>query len=74
METNARPGGGYFFRLRTVVDEKGEIVSCHYAKAYGDIPDLKIYFNPTPNDPNLEFDPKRNLFQGLDPLDQVREP
>lgn len=74
METNANPSGGYFFRLRTVVDEKGKIVSCHYAKAYGDIPDLKIYFNPTPNDPNLEFDPKRNLFEGLDPLDQVRDP
>ena len=32
------------------------------------------YFNPTPNDHNLEFDVKRNLFQGLDTTEQVREP
>ena len=32
------------------------------------------YFNSTPNDKNLEFDPQRNLFQDLDPTEQVREP
>ena len=73
-QTNADPLGGYIFRLRTKLNERGEIISCHYAKAYGDIPDLKIYFNPTPNDRNLEFDPERNLFTNLDSTEQVREP
>ena len=73
-QTNGDPLGGYFFRLRTRLNEQGEIISCHYAKAYGDIPDLKIYFNPTSNDRNLEFDPSRNLFSSLDPTEQVREP
>lgn len=73
-QTNGDPLGGYIFRLRTKLNERGEIISCHYAKAYGDIPDLKIYFNPTPNDRNLEFDPERNLFTNLDSTEQVREP
>ncbi|MEM6885527.1 MAG: hypothetical protein AAF571_10875 [Verrucomicrobiota bacterium] len=32
------------------------------------------YFNPTPNDRNLEFDPKQNLFKDLDVTEMVREP
>lgn len=32
------------------------------------------YFNPTPNDRNLEFDPKRNLFTDLESTEQVHEP
>jgi hypothetical protein len=32
------------------------------------------YFNPTPNDRNLEFNPKQNLFKGLDSMDRVNEP
>lgn len=32
------------------------------------------YFNPTPNDRNLEFDQKRNLFTDLESTEQVREP
>lgn len=30
--------------------------------------------NPTPNDRNVEFDPKHNLFTDLKPLEQVLEP
>jgi len=30
--------------------------------------------NPTPNDRNVEFDPKKNLFTNLSSLEQVREP
>lgn len=74
VETNNEPDRGYFFRLRTEVDSDGNIISCYYAKAYGDVPDMKIYFNSTPNDKNLEFDLKRNLFQGLEATEQVREP
>ena len=32
------------------------------------------YFNPSPNDRNLEFDLKQNLFKSLDTTEQVREP
>lgn len=59
----------YFLRLRTVVDEKGNILYAHYAKVMGGFiwyPSAKIrfqyHYNPTPNDRNLEFDPNRNLF------------
>jgi hypothetical protein len=75
----------YFFRVRTVVDENGEIKSALYGKIYGGIKfggavehcyvDMKpYYFNPEPNSRNMEFDPKRNLFKKLDILEQVSEP
>ncbi len=32
------------------------------------------YFNPTPNDRNLEFTPRKNLFEDLDRGEQVRKP
>lgn len=32
------------------------------------------YLNPTPNDRNLEFDPKRNLLQGLKATERVESP
>lgn len=35
---------------------------------------LAYYLNPTPNDRNMEFDPKRNLLTGLTPFEEVSEP
>jgi hypothetical protein len=32
------------------------------------------YFNPTPNDRNLEFDPEQNLFDSLEPNERVSDP
>ena len=66
---------GYFFRVRTV-EENGRIVAANYGKITGDIGidprDSKTclitftyYFNPNSLDRNLEWDPKRNLLQGL---------
>ncbi|RXK55071.1 hypothetical protein ESB00_03995 [Oleiharenicola lentus] len=59
----------YFFRVRTVLDSSGKVVSAHYGKIYGDIVfdavrhlRFTYYINPTPLDRNLEFNPKRNLF------------
>lgn len=59
---------GFFVRSRVKLDEKGQIVSANYAKIHGDFvmrADKGIhfcyYYNPTPNDRNLEFDTKRNL-------------
>lgn len=55
------------FRVRSVVSEIGEIRSAHYGKIYptSDITTKEfgfrgVYFNPKPNDTNLEFDPERN--------------
>jgi hypothetical protein len=76
---------GYFFRVRTV-EQDGIIVSAHYGKIRGGIevyPDSKTgkphivftyYFNPTPNDRNLEWDTKKNLFGGLTDMETPREP
>ena len=52
----------YYIRVRTQVDEKGNIVSAHYGKIYGDFMSFTYYLNPTPNDRNMEFDPQKNLF------------
>jgi len=32
------------------------------------------YFNPVPNDPNLEFNPKKNLFPANFPGANVNDP
>jgi hypothetical protein len=76
----------YFFRIRTVQDEKGQIQSALYGKIYQDIrlyvgtrapkPGIGFayYLNPNPNDRNVEFDPKRNLFTKLKTEEQVTAP
>jgi hypothetical protein len=75
---------GSFFRVRTV-EQDGKIVSAHYGKIRGGIeiepretPTCTIiftyYFNPTPNDRNLEWDTKKNLFGGLKGMESPREP
>jgi hypothetical protein len=64
----------YFFRVRTVVDDKGNIVSTHYGKIYGDFMEFKYYLNPTPNDRNVEFDPSRNLLKNLKSDEGVSAP
>lgn len=62
-------------RVRTVLDDEGKILRAHYGKIYGPIEfgvgkehrvRFVYYFNPTPNDRNLEFDPDGNLFGGKD--------
>ena len=83
-ETSASPGQPskfeydpnriYIFRVRTARDHEGNIVSAHYGKIYGDFMQFSYYLNPTPNDQNIEFDPKQNLLGGLDALEQVTAP
>jgi hypothetical protein len=73
-ETSALPGQAskvendpnriYLFRVRTVTDDGGNIVSAHYGKIYGDFTQFSYYLNPTPSDRNIEFDPKQNLLGG----------
>lgn len=68
----------YLFRIRSEVDENGEIVGGHYGKIYGfgamlrpdqDFPGGHhtgvIYLNPQEGDRNLEMDLEENLLTGL---------
>jgi hypothetical protein len=79
-----RKDQNYFYRVRTI-REDGKIKSALYGKIYGEIQFDVInsknaiimftyYMNPTPNDRNIEFDPKRNLFTNLKPEERVTEP
>jgi len=60
------PNRIYLFRVRTALDVNGNVVSAHYGKIYGDFMQFTYYLNPTPNDRNIEFDPKQNLI-GVSP-------
>lgn len=72
---------GYFLRTRVKHDEKGKIVSANYSKIVTDFNfdprgrlEFSYLFNPTPNDRNLEFDPKKNLFKNLEFREEIRKP
>ncbi len=60
----------FFFRTRVKRDLQGRIVSANYARIVGDFEiyansgavSFTYYFNPTPNDRNLEYHPMKNLF------------
>jgi hypothetical protein len=74
----------YFFRVRTVLDDKGEIKSALYGKIggftfggaveHGNLTIGPSYLNPEPNSRNMEFDLKRNLFTRLKRGEQVTAP
>lgn len=78
-ETDVDFRRNFYFRTRTVTDAAGKIVSAHYGKIYGDfqfdaankdwgylstLALVTTYFNPTPDDRNVEFDTGRNLLPG----------
>ena len=71
------------FRCRSKVDDNGELKEANYGKIYGKIgfgigvrakPSINFtyYFNPTPNDRNLEYAPGKNLLKGLSSLEQIK--
>lgn len=74
----------YFFRVRTKKDAKGKIISALYGKIQNSLYALAVkggsqlhltyYLNPTPNDLNMEFDPKRNLMTNASQFEEVNEP
>jgi hypothetical protein len=68
------PNRIYIFRVQTVKDHEGKIVSAHYGKIYGDFMQFTYYLNPTPNDRNIEFDPKQDLLHGLRSFETVSAP
>jgi hypothetical protein len=68
------PNRNYFFRVRTALDENGNVVSAHYGKIYGDFMQFTYYLNPTPNSRNIEFDPKQNLIGDSPSSPRVQSP
>jgi hypothetical protein len=75
----------YWVRVRTVVDERGQVVTAFYGKIYDGIEWFPVesktarlrftyYVNPTPNDRGMEFDPKQNLFTNLKDLERPTAP
>lgn len=76
---------GYVFRIRSITDDRGIIIGAYYGAMLrgmefggaGEEPSylqFTYYLNPTSNDRNLEFDPKRNLSTNLKPGEQVTDP
>ena len=63
----------FVFRVRTVLDEVGKVVSAHYGKIYPEAYKIVYYFNPTENSPSLEFNPKQNLFKDLKSYEHINE-
>ena len=64
----------YLFRVRTIIDDRGNILSAQYGKIYGDFMQFSYYLNLTPNDRNVEFDPKQNLLRNLNEFEGVNQP
>ena len=56
-------------RTRTQVDATGNLTTAHYTKIYGELGYfrgtlfMQYYFNPNPNDTNLEFALDKSLFE-----------
>jgi hypothetical protein len=76
-ETNYDPSANYYFRIRADKDVEGNIVSALYGKIYGEFNQsggVPYYVNPTPNDRNIEFDWRQNLFGGLPQNERVTAP
>tara|TARA_B100001093_G_C26841567_1_gene1020807 strand:+ start:1967 stop:2902 length:936 start_codon:yes stop_codon:yes gene_type:complete len=83
-EMSSSLDGNYFVRIRTVVNEDGEVIEANYARfkcesLYGALSEASgirftYYFNPEINDTNLEFDPTKNLFTNLKSDEKVYNP
>jgi len=86
ITNDVKHDANYIIRIRTVLDENGEVASALYGKIYGDfsfggatekVSYLKsgfIYLNPVSNDRNLEYDPKQNLMKGIKSWNQPDAP
>ena len=85
VERDVKEERNYFFRVRSVVDQQGNVVSAQYGKIDGDIRFSPIrsktcsvmftyYLNPTPNDRNMEFDPSRNMLTRMSVDERVTSP
>jgi hypothetical protein len=73
-ESNWSEYRNYYLRVRTVVDDHGNIISAHYGKIYGGFLRFTYYLNSESNDRNVEFDPSKNLIKNLNEFDEVTQP
>ena len=84
LSPSQQKGLGYFFRIRTVLQDDGHAKQGLYGKIDGNIgivgaatahPGITFtyYFNPT-GTTNLEFDPAKNLLKNLNEDEQVQSP
>lgn len=73
-EGNMDARRNYFLRVRSERDGSGNVVSGYYGKIYGEFPEVTYYLNPTPNDRNIEFNMKNNLFRNLKDEEHPRAP
>jgi len=71
----------YFFRIRSATNESGAVVRGLYGKIYGPfryrpngVIEFNYYVNPESNDRNMEYDPAKNLFEGLPAGERMWEP
>jgi len=64
----------FFFRVRIVLDDKGNVKTANYGKIYGDFMDFQYFLNPEPNSRGIEFDPAKNLLKQLGPDEHVNVP
>lgn len=64
----------FVFRVRTVLDDAGKVVSAHYGKIYPEAYNVVYYFNPTANSRALEYDTKQNLFKDVKSYERISEP
>ena len=82
---DTRTAKGWFFRLRTVLGADGKVERAYYAKVTGAFEFSPVrptgsgccftyHLNPTVNERNLEFDPKRNLHADLTSWEHVTQP
>lgn len=75
---NLPPAHNYVFRVRSKAKKNGENISANYGRIFGGFflatgftqedkcaVRFMYFFNPKPNDTNLEFDRKLNLFKNL---------
>ena len=74
VETNRDKSRNYYFRVRTVLDEQGNVKSALYGKIYGDFMQFSYYLNPTPNDRGVEFNPGRNLLSHIESFERPIAP
>lgn len=68
MENTFNPEGGYFVRVRTVLDADGKVISALYGKIHGDFWSMTHYLNPD-GTRNIEYDPTRNLLKARSGVD-----
>lgn len=65
---------GFYFRVRTELDDEGYVIGGYYGKMYGGLPEAVCYLNPNRGDRNVEWDVSQNRFGTLPVMERAGEP